>query len=678
MLHPHCIQNLNAMHYSGTWVKWPDYPSMRQLSMREIYSLLAQTKLEDLEDLADIPYEHFMTLKGDFDQKVLSDKNIQHIFNAISRLDFVKSEIENERDCQKTGEAIAQCKSLTSLKLGFNNLGQTREDMQKFFFSEQESFDPLKQLLYSLQQCTKLEELDLSANNIQANQCEKISVYLNNATQMKNLNLGTNRIGAQGAEFLSDAFKNCKHLVTLNLERNQITPTIVSILVDGLSCCKSLQHLNLAYNFLADTGMKTLADNLKNWEQIKILNLERNGILEDGFNAFAKNIEQCQFLQVLNLGQNYITLSNASCLNTIISCCSSLEDLNISDIELNTELSKEELRENYEKMTKTLKQNQNLKHLRFNFVSMKKIHGAYVAKIAEQNWKTFEVGQTDFEENHNLYLILSKLQQCENLQNLNITGHRMTDTEIKKLEEIFKNCPSLKILNASKLHLSSAEMYKELISKLEKASELEELHLSGLPMFFVEDPKKMQGELVPGKKHSVFLRIVEELKTVIQLGCLQALKHLNLSKNNILNQSIPGLAEIVKRLPKLELLNLTKNKIGPMKKDQMKEYFLELAKVKYLYLDSNGISDDNLETMITKLFYNEKNGSKKFALAELYVGQINLTREAAKLIYRISTKFFFHDTLAEPQFYLPTTYALFSNDTRYLKYEPIKKWKECK
>ena len=666
------------MHYSGTWVKWPDYPSMRQLSMREIYSLLAQTKLEDLEDLADIPYEHFMTLKGDFDQKVLSDKNIQHIFNAISRLDFVKSEIENERDCQKTGEAIAQCKSLTSLKLGFNNLGQTREDMQKFFFSEQESFDPLKQLLYSLQQCTKLEELDLSANNIQANQCEKISVYLNNATQMKNLNLGTNRIGAQGAEFLSDAFKNCKHLVTLNLERNQITPTIVSILVDGLSCCKSLQHLNLAYNFLADTGMKTLADNLKNWEQIKILNLERNGILEDGFNAFAKNIEQCQFLQVLNLGQNYITLSNASCLNTIISCCSSLEDLNISDIELNTELSKEELRENYEKMTKTLKQNQNLKHLRFNFVSMKKIHGAYVAKIAEQNWKTFEVGQTDFEENHNLYLILSKLQQCENLQNLNITGHRMTDTEIKKLEEIFKNCPSLKILNASKLHLSSAEMYKELISKLEKASELEELHLSGLPMFFVEDPKKMQGELVPGKKHSVFLRIVEELKTVIELGCLQALKHLNLSKNNILNQSIPGLAEIVKRLPKLELLNLTKNKIGPMKKDQMKKYFLELAKVKYLYLDSNGISDDNLETMITKLFYNEKNGSKKFALAELYVGQINLTREAAKLIYRISTKFFFHDTLAEPQFYLPTTYALFSNDTRYLKYEPIKKWKECK
>ena len=235
----------------------------------------------------------------------------------------------------------------------------------------------------------------------------------------------------------------------------------------------------------------------------------------------------------------------------------------------------------------------------------------------------------------------------------------MTEKELQELKEIFEKCPSLKILNASKLHLSSAEMYPALISELKKASKLEELHLSELPMFLVEDVKKMQGQLLPGKQHTVFLRIVQELKTVIKSGYLQALKHLNLSKNNILNQSIPGLAEIVKRLPKLELLNLTENKIGPMEQIQIDENFFELAKVKYLYLDSNKINENNVETMIKKLFENEQNGSEKIALAELYVGQINLTAEAAKYIYHLSTKIFFHDTTAEPQDYLPTTYDHF-------------------
>jgi len=104
------------------------------------------------------------------------------------------------------GGMLGQCKALTSLNLGNNEICNGAIN-----------------IVENLPQCSTLTELDLSRNYIDCESAMYIAENLLECVTLAHFDLSCNWIGPEGVESITRALKQCSSLTCLNLEDNKIT-----------------------------------------------------------------------------------------------------------------------------------------------------------------------------------------------------------------------------------------------------------------------------------------------------------------------------------------------------------------------------------------------------------------------------------------------------------------------
>ena len=216
----------------------------------------------------------------------MTSKKIKNIINKMHIPAIVcsswkfRSDVRNGTAEVKLNFIMTQLKQMTSLYLyKITTLVLKRCDIQI----------NIEQLVKVLEQCPKLQKLNLKGNNITAEGVTKITKVLEqyNNQELNYLDLSINKIGDFGAEKVAELLYHNK--------------------------CSKLLHLNLSLNKIGDMGTEKLALAIGQYPNLMLieLDLSHNLIRADGVDSL---ITQCSTIKRLDLSWNYIGLVEAASL----------------------------------------------------------------------------------------------------------------------------------------------------------------------------------------------------------------------------------------------------------------------------------------------------------------------------------------------------------------------------
>ena len=105
-------------------------------------------------------------------------------------------------------------------------------------------------LAFLLSLVLELEDLNLSCNNLLAEDFQQLQTTLSKLTRLKTLNLSMNAVGPDGMKALADIFKEFPLLERLDMNCSCIREHEVSVLCKSLVSLKKLKYLNLSGNII--------------------------------------------------------------------------------------------------------------------------------------------------------------------------------------------------------------------------------------------------------------------------------------------------------------------------------------------------------------------------------------------------------------------------------------------
>ena len=154
------------------------------------------------------------------------------VSNAIERLDLEGNQITSD-GAKSIASVLSSISSLKILILKENKIGD----------------EGTMHIANVLQQATsKLEQLDLTHNNIHSRGAIALSTALVFTTVLPEVMLDDNRIGNEGATALMQLCQKNATIFTLRLQNNNITQPGIFAIAEALKTNTSLKRLYLSYN----------------------------------------------------------------------------------------------------------------------------------------------------------------------------------------------------------------------------------------------------------------------------------------------------------------------------------------------------------------------------------------------------------------------------------------------
>ena len=145
---------------------------------------------------------------------------------------------------------------LLELNLDFNHigrsiwslclLGERIKNLKVLSLANTNICDNVDGLAFLLSLVRELEDLNLSCNNLLAEDFQQLQTPLSKLTLLKTLNLSMNAIGSDGMKAIADIFKDFPLLERLDMNSSYIREDEVSVLCKSLASLKKLKYLNLS------------------------------------------------------------------------------------------------------------------------------------------------------------------------------------------------------------------------------------------------------------------------------------------------------------------------------------------------------------------------------------------------------------------------------------------------
>ena len=154
---------------------------------------------------------------------------------------LIRSDVlELNLDCNHIGHSIWSLCSLSERIKHLKVLSLANTDV----------YDDVRSLVFLLSLVRELEDLNLSSNNLMAEDFQQLQAPLSKLNQLKKLNLSMNAIGPDGMKALTEIFKEFPLLERLDMNSSCIREDEMSVLCKNLVSLKKLKYLNLSGNVI--------------------------------------------------------------------------------------------------------------------------------------------------------------------------------------------------------------------------------------------------------------------------------------------------------------------------------------------------------------------------------------------------------------------------------------------
>lgn len=403
---------------------------------------------------------------------------------------------------------------------------------------------------------TNLISLNLSDNSIGDLGVKYIAEFLKNNNTLQKLNLDMTCISKNGCQYLSDALLKNNTLLDLKLSQNNFGDDEFVILLEGLKNNRGLIYLDLCQNNIT-LNYKEL-DILKNNSTLKKLLLFNNHIGENTENLI--NFIRYNNLEYLDLSNNHLSGINIKFIAEALSFNHTIKYLDLTANKID-----EEIKYFYNFSN-------SLQYLDLSGCLQNSITSKGIGQILKNNntLQTLDLSYNDIDSDEFKYLLIDN----KSLLTLNLVGCKLNEHAIEYLIKSLKNS-NLQSLNLMWNELNSIGC-NFLADVLRVNSNLQYLNLC----YCLTEPEKSIKKLCEALKIN---------KSLISL---------NLSCNNLKNDSIKYIVDFLEINDTLEYLDLFWNNIDSDGVKLLSNVFKINKNITTLNLYNNNLWNDEIKYFI--------------------------------------------------------------------------------
>ena len=398
----------------------------------------------------------------------LQESGISSILKAINICNLMRLNIANNNittDLENIADILCSATKLVELDLSYNKFNANPMDsflhtpntifvnLIKFNISGSKlsSGIPAVALANGLAGNTKLKELNLSDNNLNAKGISRILDALKTSSLIK-LNISHNNISDEAADDIAMFLSKNLQLEELDLSHNDLLSTgIAKICKVNLS---KLVTFVIRHNKVTDEAAINISSVLSCNNKLQSLDLSINYFKSEGFMRIFYSLKNIMCLRKLNISSNDITAKAAGSIATFLSHNAKLEELDLSN--------------NFMQTTGAITIFNSMR----NMSSLKKLYihnniigddaAESIAIILEQNIKLQKV-DISYNNLHSVGAIkvFLSLKGISNLTALNVSHNMINDEALEHIVDILTVNSKLKELNLSYNDLKDVGALKE-------------------------------------------------------------------------------------------------------------------------------------------------------------------------------------------------------------------------
>ena len=366
---------------------------------------------------------------------------------------------------------------------------------------------------------SKLEELDLSNNFIQASGIITVFKRMGKITNLRKLFIHGNIITNKAAHYIAVIFSQNSKLEEIDISRNNLKTTGAKEIFKGIRHILTLTKLNIAHNLICNKAAGYIKDILNNNNKLKQLNLSYN-------NLAISNLTECNFTHLQTLNLSYTDVQTAVSIEGLT--IFTLKKLDISGNCINESA--------VNGIAAFLSENDELQELD---LSCNNLQGLGTRNILD-------------------FLNISCLTKL-NISNINITS------DIHYIADILTHATELMHLDLSYNKLSSDDIKNFLYKTNNVFTNLMYLNLSGneicdeaataLAFVLAENTKLKELNICDANLHR------EEIIKIFTKLRFPYLTKLSISHNDITNEAADDIANFLSKSYELKELDLSHNNI---------------------------------------------------------------------------------------------------------------------
>ena len=455
--------------------------------------------------------------------------------------------------------------------------------------------------------CTQITSLDITRNCISdaRSNITAIAESMKNCTNLQKLNVSYNNFGDAGAAALAHCLKHLINIRTLSMRCTGIGDAGARSLAEVSTGTNALLiercvNLDMSYNHIGDIGAVAVAESLRYSTSLRELNLTGNKIGDEGAMAIIRATIARKGLQ-LHIANHRITENFSTSMNQ--------GNCHILDINSNMLEEAEALKFNFQDDTG---QFNNISEIKLHISDLKTetlaavVKCCYELKILNITFMNSICSAKILEEilfcpSSNLQLI-SKFQNCSvcKLQTLSLWNSIGNDGS-KVLAEGLQNCKNIQTLNLEGNNIL-ADGAKALAVGLQHCNNLQTLNLEGNNIGADGAKALAEGLRHCNKLQTLNLRvngIGDNGAKALAVGLQHCnnMQTLNLEGNNIGADGAEALAEGLQHYNKLQTLNLTANNIGDDGAKALAEGLQHCNNLQTLKVQCNSIGADGAKAL---------------------------------------------------------------------------------
>ena len=306
----------------------------------------------------------------------LNATGVSNVFKKLNISHLVKINISNnlidEQAADIIGSFLSQNKNLKELDICCNNLYEsgttalckriknlsnlTKLKVGGNDFTHLAANDVAEVLLCN----TKLEEIDVSDNNLLAAGTVSVFHGMKNILTLRNMNISLNWITCEAVDsivvvlsqnvhleklylannYLEDSgiialcegMRNISHLTHLDMSCNKITDEAALVIATFLFHNSTLTELDLSNNLIQATGAKMIINELTVHPNLNKMNICKNAITDEAADAMANFLSQSTKLKEFDVSYNYIQTVGA------VKIFQAIKSSNLSKLKMNNNL----------------------------------------------------------------------------------------------------------------------------------------------------------------------------------------------------------------------------------------------------------------------------------------------------------------------------------------------------